>query len=241
MGEGFSLDEEILKYITSANIACGFHASDPVLMDRTVQLAGSAGVMIGAHPGFADLSGFGRREMQLSAEEIRTLVMYQVGALEVFCRSYGMKLQHVKPHGALYNMAVKDKTMADAICRGIYAADPELILLGPAGSCMNRAAKEIGLASAGEVFADRAYEEDGSLVSRKKQGAMITDAEEAVRRVLQMVKKGTVTAITGKEIPVQADSICIHGDSPEAVEFARMIRTALIKEGIELLPLNQII
>lgn len=243
MGESFGnytcgMDEEVLKYITSANVACGFHASDPMVMAKTVEMAKKQGVHVGAHPGFPDLQGFGRRRMTMSYDEIRTMIIYQIGALDAFCKASGVTLQHVKPHGALYNMADKDMKMAEAIARGIADVNPELILLAPAGSCMTKAAEQIGLPVAYEVFADRAYEEDGSLVARSKPGAMITDQQEAVQRVLQMIKEGTVTAITGKKIPVKADSICIHGDSPAALQFSKAIHDALLEEGIELAPLK---
>lgn len=246
LGESFGnykcgMDEEILPYITSANVACGFHASDPVVMQKTVRAAKKQGVAVGAHPGFPDLVGFGRRNMALSCEEITAIVEYQIGALWAFCKANGMKLQHVKPHGALYNMAAKDEKMASAICEGIAAVDTGLILLAPAFSQMAKAAKGFGLSCAMEVFADRAYEEDGSLVPRSKPGAMIENQEEAIKRVLQMVKKGTVTAITGKEIEVQADSVCIHGDSPKALAFAKEIHSALMDEGISLVSLEQVI
>lgn len=245
LGESFGnykcgMDDEILPFITSANVACGFHASDPLVMQKTVAAAKEQGVCVGAHPGFADLVGFGRRAMALPPREITAIVEYQIGALNAFCAAGKITLQHVKPHGALYNMAVKDAAIAEAICEGIAAVDPKLILLAPAGSEMIHAANRLGLASAKEVFADRAYEEDGSLVSRTKPGAMITDEDTAVRRVLQMVQTGTVTAITGKEIAVEADSICVHGDSPSALAFARRIRAALLENGIELAPLHRI-
>lgn len=246
LGESFGnykcgMDEEILPYITSANVACGFHASDPVVMQKTVGAAKKQGVAVGAHPGFPDLVGFGRRNMTLSCPEITAIVEYQIGALWAFCKANGLKLQHVKPHGALYNMAAKDEKMAAAVCEGIAAVDTGLILLAPAFSQMAKAAKSFGLSCAMEVFADRAYEEDGSLVPRSKPGAMIENQEEAIKRVLQMVKKGTVTVITGKEIEVQADSVCIHGDSPQALAFAKEIHGALMDEGITLVSLEQVI
>lgn len=244
LGESFGnytcgMDQEILPYISSANVACGFHASDPVVMEQTVREAKANRVRVGAHPGFPDLVGFGRRAMQLSPNEITASIIYQIGALKGFCDANQVKLQHVKPHGALYNMAVKDLSIAKAICEGIAAVDDKLILLAPGNSQMVSAAKALGLATANEVFADRAYEEDGSLVSRKKPGAMITDEEEAITRVLQMIQKGTVTSITGKEIEVQADSVCVHGDSPAALSFVRRIRSALMEEGILIVPLGQ--
>lgn len=201
LGESFGaykigMDEEIIPYISSANVACGFHASDPVVMEKTVQFCREHDTAVGAHPGFPDLVGFGRRKMAVSDRELKAMVMYQIGALSAFCRAAGVPLQHVKPHGAMYNMAGRDKKMALAICEGIYDVDPKLILLGLSGSKLIEAAAETGLPYRSEVFADRAYEEDGSLVARSKEGAMITDEDLAVKRVIQMVKEGTVTAIT---------------------------------------------
>lgn len=245
LGESFGnyicgMDEEILPYITSANVACGFHASDPVVMQKTVKLAKENHVSVGAHPGFQDLVGFGRRNMSLTPAEITAIIVYQIGALSAFCSANGMKLKHVKPHGALYNMAAKDPAIAMAICEGIYSVDKQLILLAPSFSQMAKAAHSLGLPTASEVFADRAYEEDGSLVARSKPGAMITNEEEAIARVLKMVEKGTVTAITGKEIELEVDSICIHGDSPAALAFARSIHGALTEAGVTLAPLAQV-
>ena len=187
LGESFGnykigMDEEVIKYISSANIACGFHASDPLVMAKTVSLAKENGVSIGAHPGYPDLVGFGRRNMSLTPAEITAIIVYQIGALSAFCSANGMKLKHVKPHGALYNMAAKDPAIAMAICEGIYSVDKQLILLAPSFSQMAKAAHSLGLPTASEVFADRAYEEDGSLVARSKPGAMITNEEEAILR-----------------------------------------------------------
>ena len=237
MGESFGhysigMDGDVLSLITSANVACGFHASDPVTMDRTVAMAAENGVHIGAHPGFHDLFGFGRRQMKVSPEELRCSIIYQVSALKGFCIAHGAKLHHVKPHGALYNMAVKDRTMADAIAEGVKETDPSLALLAPYGSCLQEAAEAAGIPFAAEAFADRAYMEDGSLVPRSQPGSMVTDPDAAARRVIRMVEEGKVTAITGKDIPVRADSICVHGDNPQALAFTKAIRTALEKEGI---------
>ncbi|MBQ9377395.1 MAG: LamB/YcsF family protein [Schwartzia sp.] len=246
MGESFGnyvcgMDEGVVPFISSANVACGFHASDPLVMEKTVALCRKSGVRVGAHPGFPDLVGFGRRQMQVSADELRTMVIYQVGALKAFCEAAGVKLQHVKPHGAMYNMAGKDEVMAAAICAGVKAVDPSLILLGLSGSKLVTEAQRIGLRAAREVFADRAYEEDGSLVARGKPGAMITDEAEAIARVVSMVTKRSVRAITGKEIPIEADSICLHGDSPKAVLFAEKISAALKAEGIAVVPIEEVI
>ena len=246
LGESFGnykcgMDEEVIPFITSANVACGFHASDPVVMQKTVKTAKEHQVCVGAHPGYQDLVGFGRRNMVLQPAEITAIVQYQIGALSAFCTAAGITLQHVKPHGALYNMAVKDEKIAAAICEGIASIDQQLILLGPAHSQLVAAAEKCGLPTANEVFADRAYEEDGTLVARSKPGAVITDRDTAIARVIQMVKKGTVTAITGKEIEVEADSICVHGDSPAALEFVRSIHAALKAEGIGLAPMKKVI
>lgn len=246
MGESFGnytcgMDAEVVPHISSANVACGFHASDPLVMEKTVALCKENGVSIGAHPGFPDLVGFGRRQMQVSADELRTMVIYQVGALKTFCDATGVKLRHVKPHGAMYNMAGKDEQMAHAICEGIYAVDPSLVLLGLSGSKLVTAAKKIGLRVAREVFADRAYEEDGSLVARTKPGAMITDEDEAIARVVAMVTEHKTKAITGKEIEIEADSICLHGDSPKAVLFAEKISAALKKAGVEIAPMGEFV
>lgn len=246
LGESFGnyklgLDEEVLPFISSANVACGFHASDPLVMSKTVALAKAAGVRVGAHPGYPDLVGFGRRNLNASPAEVKAMVQYQVGALMAFCNAQGVELQHVKPHGAMYNMAAKDIKLAMAICEGIYEVNPKLILLGLAGSQLIKAAEAIGLPYANEVFADRAYEEDGSLVARTKPGAMITDEDEAIQRVINMVKNKTVTAITGKEVPLVADSICLHGDGPKAVIFAQKISAALKNEGIEIASLAEVV
>lgn len=245
LGESFGnytcgLDGEVIPYISSANVACGFHASDPLVMEKTVALAKQYGVCVGAHPGYPDLVGFGRRNMSVSPAEVKAMVQYQIGALQAFCKAKGLRMQHVKPHGAMYNMAGKDTALAEAICQGIYEVDPDLILLGLSGSEMLKAAERTGLRSAREVFADRAYEEDGSLVARRKEGAMITDEAEAIRRVIRMVKEGKVTAITGRDIEVRADSVCVHGDGPKALAFVQKIRQALIEENIKICALGEI-
>jgi len=241
LGESFGaykigLDGEVIPYISSANIACGFHASDPVVMAHTVAMAKEHGCSVGAHPGFPDLMGFGRRQMQITPEEAKDYIIYQVGALAAFCRSQGIRMHHVKPHGALYNMAAVDYSLARAVCEGIYVVDPELVLLGLAGSELLKAAADTGLQYASEVFADRAYNEDGTLVSRKLPGAVITDEALAVQRVLRMVNEQKVTSITGKDITIRPDSICVHGDNQKALQFVQKIRDALIKEQIEIKP-----
>jgi UPF0271 protein len=234
------LDEEVMPYITSANIACGFHAGDPLTMEKTVTLALKQRVAVGAHPGYPDLLGFGRRDMYLAPAETTAYIIYQISALRGFVEAAGGILQHVKPHGALYNMAAKDLELARAIVKGIALVDRELILVALAGSLLYRAGKETGLRVASEVFADRAYAPDGSLVPRGKQGAMIKDPQAAALRVERMVTEGKVTAITGEDLEVQADTVCIHGDTPGAVLFAREIKQHLVLAGIEVIPMGRI-
>lgn len=246
LGESFGvytlgMDEQILPFITSANIACGFHASDPLTMAKTVKLAKESGAALGAHPGFPDLLGFGRRNMSVSLEEAKAYVQYQIGALAAFAKACGMTLSHVKPHGALYNMAGKDMKLAEAVCEGIAEIDESLILLALSGSAMIEAAKKKGLSAASEVFADRAYESDGSLVARTKPGAMITDEEEAASRVVRMVKEKKVRAIDGTEIDIAADSVCVHGDGLHALAFVKKLHAAFTEAGIETAPLSEVI
>ena len=246
LGESFGAyqlgkDPDIIPLISSANVACGFHAGDPDTMAKTVRLCKENGVSVGAHPGFPDLQGFGRRGMHLSAEEVRNLVVYQIGALDAFCQSAGCQLRHVKPHGALYNMAARDPALSRAICQGIHAYDSNLILLGLSGSELLRQAGEMGLPCAAEVFADRAYEDDGTLVARTRPGAMILDEEEAVCRVIRMIREHRVTSVNGKDIAICPDSVCVHGDSEKALLFVKKIRAALEREGIAIRPLHEII
>lgn len=237
LGESFGaytigMDSEVIPLITSANVACGYHAGDPLVMAKTVSLCRQHNVQVGAHPGFPDLIGFGRRNLAVKPEEANAYVMYQVGALKAFCDAEGLQLHHVKPHGALYNMAGKDYALARAIAKAVQTIDETLPLLGLSGSQMIQAAKDIGLPYASEVFADRAYQQDGSLVPRTQPGAMITDEEEAVARVVRMAAEGKVTTIDGVDIPIQADSVCVHGDSPSALAFVAKIREALAKAEI---------
>ncbi|QSF46980.1 LamB/YcsF family protein [Paenibacillus tianjinensis] len=244
LGESFGAyrlgrDEEILPLITSANIACGFHAGDPGTMSRTVKLALEHQVAIGAHPGLQDLIGFGRREIKLSPREAYELTIYQVGALWGFVRAEGAVLQHVKPHGALYNMAAVSAGLAEAIAEAVYRIDPELILVGLAGSELIRAAKKTGLQSASEVFADRTYQRDGSLTPRSEPGVLITDEQQSLQQVLQMVTEGKVHTTRGENIDIFAETICLHGDSPHAVEFASSIRSVLETEGVAVQSLSQ--
>ena len=246
LGESFGaytigMDKEVIAHVSSANVACGYHAGDPLVMDATVAAAKAAGVAVGAHPGYPDLMGFGRRNMVCSPKEVRAYVQYQLGALKAFTAAHGVKLQHCKPHGALYNMAAKDLELAAAIAEAVRLVDPELILLGLAGSKLLEAGRQAGLRVASEVFADRAYQADGSLVPRKQPGAVIHDKEEAIARTIRMVTEGKVTAITGEEVSIQADSICVHGDNPSAVEFVKNIRAALTTQGVAIAPIAEIV
>ena len=231
MGEAFGAwrmgrDEELLELVTSANIACGFHAGDPATMQRTVQLAVARGVAVGAHPGLPDLQGFGRRAMAVSHAEAYGLTLYQVGALAAFAQAAGGRLRHVKPHGALYNMAAQDRDLARAIAAAVKAFDPGLVLVGLSGSELIKAGRDLGLTCASEVFADRGVEPDGSLTPRGRPGAMIEDEEVAIARVLRMVREGVVTCRTGEDVAIEADTVCLHGDQPKAVTFALRLREA---------------
>ncbi|MCB7070844.1 LamB/YcsF family protein [Caldibacillus sp. 210928-DFI.2.22] len=237
MGESFGAyrmgkDEEILDYVTSANIACGYHAGDPATMRKTVQMAIEKNVGIGAHPGMPDLVGFGRREINISPQEAYDLVIYQMGALYGFVKSEGGKIQHVKPHGALFNMAAKSAPLSEAIAEAVYKVDPECILFGLAGSELVKAGKKIGLRTASEVFSDRTYQKDGSLTSRREENALIKDHKIAVNQVIRMVKEGKVKSVQGEDVVIQADTICIHGDGLHALEFAQYISNALREAGI---------
>ncbi|MBL7182991.1 MAG: LamB/YcsF family protein [Anaerolineae bacterium] len=243
MGESFGryrigADEAMMQHITSANIACGYHAGDPLVMDRTVRLAAKHGVGIGAHPSFPDLMGFGRRAMQLSSEEIENYILYQIGALAAFARAAGVELVHVKPHGALYNMAARDMELARAIVHGIARFGREVIVVWLAASAMIEAAGEAGLCVAQEGFADRAHNPDGTLQSRKEPGSVIHDPQRAAGQAVAMVRDGVVVAHTGEEIPVHVDTICVHGDSPGAVQIARTIRAELEAAGIRVRPMG---
>ena len=241
LGESFGAytigaDEEIIPLVSSVNIACGWHAGDPLVMQKAVALAGQNGVSIGAHPGFPDLLGFGRRNMTASPAEIKAYIQYQVGALSAFCRAAGVRLHHVKPHGAMYNMAGADIRLARAVAEAVAEVDSNLVLLALSGSAMIRAAEEIGLPCASEVFADRNYEEDGSLRARSKPDAVIRDEDECIARVLRMVTEGKVTAVTGRDIEIRADSVCVHGDTPKALLFIQRIRDALTENGVAIQP-----
>lgn len=238
LGESFGAytignDAQVLKVVTSANIACGFHAGDPVVMYKTVAAALACGCGLGAHPGLPDLVGFGRRKLEVTPEEVYAMTVYQVGALQGFAQAAGAELQHVKPHGALYNMAAKDTALADAIAAAVQAVDKELILYGLAGSELIKAGLRVGLRTASEVFADRTYQEDGSLTPRKLPGAMITDEEQSLAQVLRMVQEGKVRTLSGADIDVTADTICVHGDGSKALAFANKIRQKLTEAGVK--------
>lgn len=243
LGESFGpwpmgQDAALMESISSANVACGFHAGDPGAMRVTVALAREKGVAIGAHPGFPDLVGFGRREMKASPAEVEDFVLYQVAALAGIAAAQGVALQHVKAHGALYNMACRDRALADAIARAVAALDRTLILFGLPNSELIRAGEAAGLRTAAEVFADRAYDPDGSLTARSKPGSVIHDTASVVSRAVKMVRDKEVVATDGSTIVLQADTICLHGDTPGAAEHARAVRRGLEAAGIEIRPLR---
>ncbi len=224
-------DAALLPHVTSANVACGFHAGSPATMRATVELGSRLGVAIGAHPGFFDVEGFGRREMHLAGREVEDLVLYQIGALAALASTCGVHLQHVKPHGALYNMASRDELVAAAVARAVKAFDASLILVGQAGSAMVAAAESTGLRVAGEAFADRAYGADGMLVPRNVAGAVLRDRQAVVEQALRLVCEGKVVALTGELLQLRVDTLCIHGDTPGAPELARDVSDALVKAG----------
>lgn len=239
MGESFGAykignDEEIIKYVTTANVACGWHGGDPMIMNRIVKLAKERSVAVGAHPGYPDLLGFGRRKMQLSPAEITNYMRYQIGALHAFTKSYGLKLQHVAPHGALGNLCQYDYEVSEAICKAVYDFDKDLIIYYCAGAVLGEVAEQMGLRTAAEIFADRAYMDDLSLVARGTSGAMITDEEEAISRCIRMVKEGVVTTLSGKDVAIKGDTLCVHGDGEKALNFVRRIRSVFESEGIQI-------
>ena len=228
IGESFGAyklgdDEAILQQITAANVACGWHAGDPMAMDKVVR--------------YPDLMGFGRRKMVLSFQEVKNYVKYQIGALSAFTQSYGMKLHHVAPHGAMGNQCQYDEEISRAICEAVYEVDKDLIIYYCAGAVLGKIAEDMGLRTAAEIFADRAYMDDLSLVPRKMEGSMITDEDVAISRCVRMIKEGKVTSINGKDIDIKGDTLCVHGDGPKAIAFARRIRETFEKEGIEIKPM----
>jgi UPF0271 protein len=246
MGESFGafrigMDEAVMPHITSSNIACGFHAGDPVVMERTVTNAKKNGIAIGAHPGYPDLMGFGRRKMICTSEEIAAYVTYQIGALKAFAAVQGLPLQHVKPHGALYNAAQMDTSLMEAICRAVASVDTSLIFVGLAGKWaeQNQAiAESFGLHMAFEAFPDRAYTPEGALQSRKEAGAVIKDPETVARRALKMAKEGKVVATDGSELSISPDTLCVHGDTPGAVALVSRIHQILSENGVEVVPMG---
>ncbi|WP_413871244.1 LamB/YcsF family protein [Albidovulum sp.] len=238
MGEGFGPwpmgdDAALLRVVTSANIACGFHAGDPDVMARTMRLAVENGVGIGAHPGFPDLQGFGRRKMEVPHPTLANMVRYQVGAAAAMAASVGGRLRHLKLHGALANMAAEDAAMARVCYEAALGVQPDLVVMVLAATEQERAAKSLGCAVAHEIFADRAYEDDATLVDRRKPGAVIHDPARAAARMVEMVQEGAIIAESGRRIPTRIDTICLHGDTPEAVEIARAVRAALEGAGVE--------
>lgn len=239
LGEGFGRydlgeDAAMMGLVTSVNVACGFHAGDPDVMARTVLLAKQNGVALGAHPGFPDLQGFGRRQMRMAPQEIAHVVCYQLGALEAFARLAGMELKHVKPHGALYNLASQDSSIAHAIAAAIHAYDPALILVGLAGSELLKAGREMGLGVADEGFPDRAYLSDGQLMPRTMPGAVIRDPDQVAGNALRLIEEGVI--MSGEKVGIK--TLCLHGDNPKAVENARAVRHALERAGVAILPLE---
>jgi UPF0271 protein len=245
LGESFGpwpmgQDAALMTSVSSANIACGFHAGDPGTMRATVALAKAAGVAVGAHPGFPDLVGFGRREIKATPLEVEDFVLYQVAALAGIARAQGVRLQHVKAHGALYTMACRDRSLADAIARAVAAFDRTLILFGLPKSELLAAGVAAGLPVAAEVFADRAYEPDGSLASRHKPGSVIHDTRAVVARAIRMVRDHQVVAIDGSELPLEADTICLHGDTPGAADLARAVRAGLEAAGVTISSLKPV-
>lgn len=237
MGESFGAykignDSEIIKHITSSNIACGYHAGDPMVMDNTVKIAKEYNVAVGAHPGYPDLMGFGRRKMTLTPLEVKNYMKYQIGALWAFAKSYGMKLQHVAPHGALGNLCQYDREVSRAICEAVCEIDSSVIIFYCAGAVLGEEAEKLGLKTASEIFADRAYMDDLSLVPRKQPGSMITDEDLAVEHCIRMVKEGKVKSINGNDIDIRGDTLCVHGDGAKALAFVERIRKEFTKENI---------
>ena len=246
LGESFGAwtmgsDAELLQVIGSANIACGFHAGDPVVMRETVRLAIANGVSLGAHPAFPDLQGFGRRVMQLSPQEIEATILYQVGALQAMAAAEGGRVSHVKPHGALNNLACADAAMAATVARAVKALDRDLILLAPALSALERAGEAAGLRVASEVFADRSYQADGQLTPRSLPGSVLHDPQDCVRHVLRMLEAGGIVTADGQRLPTRIHSICVHGDGPGAVAAAQAIRRALEAAGQRTVPLPDLV
>ncbi|MBU4372480.1 MAG: 5-oxoprolinase subunit PxpA [Proteobacteria bacterium] len=248
MGESFGaytigMDDEVIKYITSANVACGFHAGDPLVLDRTVKLAVEHNVAVGAHPGYPDLQGFGRRNMNCTLEEIRNYVVYQIGALQAFCAIHGTRLRHVKPHGSLYNTAAENEGVARVIAEAIASVDSELIYVALASAkekIMSKIARDVGLKVVYEAFPDRAYTPEGTLLSRRLPGAVVRDARDVAERALMMAKEGKVIAVDGTPIQIDIQTLCVHGDTPMAVELVRAIREKLEADGMAVTPMGEL-
>ena len=246
MGESFGaytlgMDSEVIRYITSANIACGFHAGDPGVMNRTVRLARDNGVAVGAHPGFPDLAGFGRRNLECTPDEVRDDVIYQIGALKGFCLLHGVKMRHVKPHGSLYNLCVGNESLSLAVAQAIAAVDPSLlwVTLGGAGAGLARkVASAAGIGVVFEAFPDRAYTPEGKLAPRKLPGAVITDPGLAAEQALRMAKEGAVITTDGTRLEMEVHTLCVHGDNPSALHHVQTIRQALEAEGMRIAPLG---
>jgi 5-oxoprolinase (ATP-hydrolysing) subunit A len=246
MGEGFGaysvgMDGEVIRYISSTNIACGYHAGDPHIMNRTVKLAKENGVGVGAHPGYPDLTGFGRRNMDCTPDEVRDYMIYQIGALQGFCSLHGVKLQHVKPHGSLYNMCVGNEPLSRSVAEAIAAVDPDLlwvVLGGAQAGLAQKIAAATGIRVVFEAFPDRAYTPDGKLAPRKLPGAVITDPKRAAEQALRMAREGAVIATDGTRLEMEVHTLCVHGDNPAAVEHVRMIRRTLEAEGLQIVPMG---
>jgi UPF0271 protein len=249
MGESFGpysmgRDSEVMPHITSANVACGWHAGDPSVMDRTVALAAQHGVAVGAHPGYPDLLGFGRRKLECSPEELTNYIVYQVGALQAFCRKHGTALQHVKPHGALYHAVLQDEELGRAVARGVLQVDPELVLVtlaGPKGGRTSSIYREMGLSVAREAFPDRAYNADGTLVPRGNSGAVVEDPDQVADRAHSLARDNAVPAASGETVELEAHTVCVHGDTPTAVDLVRGIGQRLHEDGLELCPLGRLV
>ena len=248
MGESFGAyamgrDSEVMPHITSANLACGWHAGDPAVMDRTVALAVQNGAAVGAHPGYPDLLGFGRRRLECSPQELANYILYQVGALQAFCRKHRLALQHVKPHGALYHAVLESEDLGRAVARAVHQVDPGLVLVtlaGPKGERMSAICREEGLAVAREAFPDRAYSADGTLIPRGSPGAVIEDPEEVAARARDLARANTVRAATGETVEIEAHTLCVHGDTPTAVELVRGIERRLQEDGLAPTPMRQL-
>ncbi len=239
IGESFGAyklgnDEEIIKYVTAANVACGWHAGDPMVMEKVVRMAKERGVAVGAHPGYPDLLGFGRRKMNCSYAEVKNYVKYQLGALSAFAKTYDLKLHHMCPHGSMGNQCQYDEVVSNAIVDAVAEFDKDMIIYYCAGAVLGDIAESKGLRTASEIFADRALMDDLSLVPRSMEGSMITDEDIAIQRCIRMVKEGKVTSITGKELDIKGDTLCVHGDGPKALAFVQKIREAFENEGIQI-------